>query len=1519
MTVLQGGVTRFPPAPVARRPIYRLARGERDRFTAREFSNVATPMKSLIASVMLRRCTASLFLSLALSLSAAPFGLRDGDRVLFIGDTFFEREVDYGHIEARLTAAFPESSITFRNLAWAADTPLGRSRASFDWNKSEDDWLKRVKEQVALVKPTVAFLSYGATEALELLETPSADQAAKLARFKTDLGRLMNAITEVSGHPVRFVLLGPARRERYADGRDDAVRSTTPPPDSDACINTVSAAIQEVAAARHATFISLLDIYQHTARRDRAPRTEGGSAPNELGNAWAAWTILHQLDLTARLSRSEQTAKGFLASSLNPDKASPVSSILLAAIRKKNAVFFHRWRPENWTYLLGFRKHEQGQNAGEILEFGPIVEEWDARIARLRNVRQPDPATVAEVKKLLAASAWEHRDPNYKSQALPTFEVADGFEVTLWAEDPMLFKPIQMNWDAHGRLWLASSRVYPQLRPNQDPADAVIVLEDKDRDGRAETSRVFADGLLIPTGVVPDDQGGCYVAASHQLLHFADRNGDGRADEKRIVLSSFGTEDTHHNLHTLRWGYDGHLYFNQSIYTHSHLETPWGVRRLNSGGIWRFDPDSWRLEIFTRGGCNPWGHHWDQFGNDFFTDGAGYKGLYHALEGATYFTYADMHREAESITPGNWPKFASLELIHSPRFPADWQGDAITCDFRAHRVVRFKLSENGSTFAGKEMPDLLRSTNVTFRPIDVRIGPDGALYVADWSNPIIQHGEVDFRDPRRDHEHGRIWRVVAKDRPARKPANLTRLGLDQLLDATLSENGWEQEQARRLAKIKLHEQSPAKAARAISRWLAPQAESRAAVEALWLNEALGLQDTALLNRVLVSTNSDERAAGTRYLINNPTLPGTLDRLASLVRDPAPPVRLAALRALSRFPTAESATLALSVLDLPMDSTLDYGLWLTINDLAEPWIAAIQSGAWKPEGREKQLEFGLKAIPPDKASRVLGQLLASRPMARDGSGPWIEIIGAAGTPKELRLLLDQVQRRGFDDAATVRALQALGDASRLRQQKPSGTLSGIGQLLADPNERVRLATLKLAGEWKDLGPDFPKLGELASAPDASPALRQAAFTALRQIGGTGATNTLLTLSAAGHAPAVRQEAIIALAGLDLNQALPRAITLAQALTNEPTTLDLWRGLLSVKGAGAALRSSLSGQTLPESAAKAGMRAAREGGRDDVDLVVAFARAGGLSADTTALSTEIVKSLANQAMAQGNPVRGELVFRRPELTCLTCHAIGGAGGKVGPDLMSIGASAPPDYIVEALLLPSAKIKEGYPSVNIETKDDQSFSGTLARETPEEVVLRTATGAEVSIAKSNIAQRQNGTISLMPTGLMDNLNERDKLDLIAFLANLGKPGEFDASQSGVARYWRIYALTHTDQQNGLAGEVWKKPLTDKMWQPAFALVNGKLTRQLLEASAQREFWVGTLEVIAAAELQTVQAGPVKLTLEGGQGDLWVDGQRIGGPGESVVTLPAGNHRVLVKINPEKFPEFIRLKTAEGTFLNN
>jgi glucose/arabinose dehydrogenase len=370
-----------------------------------------------------------------------------------------------------------------------------------------------------------------------------------------------------------------------------------------------------------------------------------------------------------------------------------------------------------------------------------------------------------------AITTWAQRnlkdipDPDPEIER-KSFIVADGFEVNLYASDPLIAKPIQMNFDAKGRLWIASSEVYPHIKPGQQPTDKILIVEDKDGDGTAETTTVFADGLLIPTGVIPGD-GGAYVANSTELLHLKDTDNDGRADERRIVLSGFGTEDTHHLLHTLRWGHDGCLYMNQSIYIHSHIETPRGVRRLNGGGIWRFRPETMELEVFCTGFVNPWGHHFDDWGQSFATDGAYREGINYVFPGSIFVTAPGAKRMLTGLNPGS-PKHCGLEIVSGRHLPAGFQGNMITNDFCAHRVCRFVVSEDGAGYASRQETELIKTTHGAFRPIDVKMGPDGAIYIADWYNPIIQHGEVDFRDERRDHTHGRIWRITAKGRPLTK-------------------------------------------------------------------------------------------------------------------------------------------------------------------------------------------------------------------------------------------------------------------------------------------------------------------------------------------------------------------------------------------------------------------------------------------------------------------------------------------------------------------------------------------------------------------------------------------------------------------------------------------------------------------------------------------------------------------------------------------------------------------------------
>lgn len=372
--------------------------------------------------------------------------------------------------------------------------------------------------------------------------------------------------------------------------------------------------------------------------------------------------------------------------------------------------------------------------------------------------------TLAQQQQPQQEPTTEHPDVE-----LRTFEVAEGFEVNLFASEPMIVNPLNINWDAHGRMWVATSEIYPQILPGQTPSDKIVILEDTDGDGRADRHTVFADNLLIPTGVLPGD-GGVYVAASTELLHLVDTDGDGKADRTRVVLSGFGTGDTHHLIHSLRWGPDGRMYFSQSLYIHSHVETPHGVHRLHGGGIWRFDPRTWELDVYVRGFVNTWGHEFDRFGQSFATDGAYDQGIHYAFPGSAHNLAVNWPRILHGLNQAQ-PKLCGLAIVNGRHMPDDWNNAMIGNDFRGHRVYRFKVSEQPGTSNYISIPaeDLIRSTHPAFRPVDAKIGPDGALYIVDWCNPIINHGEVDFRDPRRDKRHGRIWRVTAKGRPLVQP------------------------------------------------------------------------------------------------------------------------------------------------------------------------------------------------------------------------------------------------------------------------------------------------------------------------------------------------------------------------------------------------------------------------------------------------------------------------------------------------------------------------------------------------------------------------------------------------------------------------------------------------------------------------------------------------------------------------------------------------------------------------------
>ncbi len=1451
------------------------------------------------------------------------FELKDGDRVIFLGDTLIEREQHFGWIELMLTTRFPDRNVTFRNLGWSADTPAGESRLGLSLlqagREPDGEAWKLLQKQISETKPTVAFIGYGMAS--------SFDGEAGLSRFEADYNRLLDTIQKLSPG-CRFVLLGPVQHQGglMSDGHNRHLRS-------------YSDAIAATAKATRAPFVDLFAEIRSETDYPGGPLTENGIHLTSLGYQHAALVMERSL---------------FADADQNRWMSSPHSSALQALILRKNEFFFHRSRPANMAYIFGFRKREQGQNAVEMPQFDPLIEAEEKKIRELckhlgdSNFKPGSDLHPAPLRGSPAAA-------KFTPQPHPEFTVADGFEVTLWAENPHLAKPIQINFDPQGRLWVASSEIYPQIEPGQAEHDKIIVLEDTNGDGKADKHTVFADDLLIPTGVIPGD-GGCYVAQSTKLLHLKDTDGDGKADVRRTVLSSFGTEDTHHNLHTLRWGHDGRLWMNQSIYTRSEIETPHGVVRLRSGGIYRFEPASQMLEVMFKGWCNPWGHQFDEFGQSFVSDGAGFKGISWGVPGVMYFTYAKMRREMQSISPGNYPKFASIEIVRSQHFPNRWQGRVVTCDFRANRVTSFDVTESGAGYVTSQGPDLLRTANSSFRPIDVKVGLDGALYVADWSNPIINHGEVDFRDPRRDHEHGRIWRISVKGKSALKTRALAKAGTRALLNELLSPNQFNAAQASRL----LVEQG-ASVAPELKMWTAKLKTEKELLAALWIHQALNQPNLKLLDRVLNAKDGRIRAAAVRVLsfwtvsaakpVRIADANGTVstyltdagatvsvnaavDRLAKLVQDPHSRVRMEAVRTLAKFPSARSAELVLTTVDgIGADSFLEYAVWLSINDLAEPFLVALESGAWLPDSpaKQRQLEFAMKSFEPALAASSIAKILSGKTLARDGSGPWIELIGAAGGGAEINRLWEQVVARNFSETALNRALRALTSATRLRNAKPSGDASRAVSLLSNPNIATRVAYINLLGAWKNPGAAFAEMTRLANNGDTPAEVRAALFAAFRELGAIPPVlQALQPMATKASSAAVRRAAAITLASLRPGRFADLALDELAGTKNEAEALDLWRGVLGAKGAARQFADKVSSRSqLPLHVASAGLRATREGGKPDPTLVAALTKIANIQTLSSEMLTPTrLKALADLAVKNGDPVRGEQVYRRTELGCTLCHSIGGVGGKVGPDMTSLGAAAPADYLVESMLLPNAKIKEGFHGISIETKDDFEYNGILVSESGQEVILRNAQNQEVSIPKNSIRKRANAQTSLMPAGLLDTVSETDRNALIAFLTRLGKPGEFDASKGGVARVWRVLPVTHRMDQRGwdriTKGEftaTWSRMdsglVEGHTWTTLTSLVNGALSKADYGLLADIPRNVTLTSLFVGTTFTLAKAGGVTFAVEGvAKPEMWIDGKRASKLTDS---FSAGTHTIVLRLDGAKLPDQIRLRSTDVSWSLN
>lgn len=552
------------------------------------------------------------------------------------------------------------------------------------------------------------------------------------------------------------------------------------------------------------------------------------------------------------------------------------------------------------------------------------------------------------------------------------FQLEEGYSANLFAseKDFDLGNVMSMTFDSKGRLWALTMPTYPHYYPGEEPHDKLLILEDTDGDGKADKQTVFADSLYLPTGFELGEDG-VFVAQQSDLLFLKDTNGDDRADVKEIILHGFGTEDSHHSNSAFEWGPDGALYFHVGVFFHSQIETPYGPVRVNDGATFRYHPKMMHLEVYTSYPyANPWGQVFDQWGNHFIADASG---------GANYFAnpmsgrmaYGQKHRGMKVFTSVVRPT-CGVEFLKSRHFPEEVQGlFLVNNNIGFQGIKQHQVFEKEAGFESEDLGSFLQSSNPNFRPVDLQIGPDGALYVVDWYNPLIGHMQHSMRDSMRDQSHGRIWRITYNDKHLLEAQDLSKESINNLL-ALLDTY---EDRVKYRARRALWQRPKDEVLAAVAKWREQQKAERLQLEALWLYQAFDQPNVDLLKVLLEAKEEKVRAAAVKILRYwKADVPDALTYLAKAIADDSPSVRMEAVVALTYFESAEAVELCLKANQLPKDYYLDYSITESLRYLRPYWQEALQTNpAYVDEisGGKAQLytmlnEQELLALPSNEA-------------------------------------------------------------------------------------------------------------------------------------------------------------------------------------------------------------------------------------------------------------------------------------------------------------------------------------------------------------------------------------------------------------------------------------------------------------------------------------------------------------------------------------------------------------------------
>ncbi len=965
-------------------------------------------------------------------------------------------------------------------------------------------------------------------------------------------------------------------------------------------------------------------------------------------------------------------------------------------------------------------------------------------------------------------------DPRSPAEELKRLRVPDGYEVQLVAAEPEIAKPMNLAFDDQGRLWVTESVEYPfPAAAGKKPRDAVKVLDDLGDDGRARKVTTFADGLNIPIGLLPFGRE-AMVHSIPNVYRLRDTDGDGRADERAVLYGGYGSADTHGMTSAFTWGFDGWVYACHGFANNSAVKDEAGNEvRMNSGNVYRVRPDGSRVEQVTWGQVNPFGLSLDPLGNLYSAD-CHTQPIYQLLRGAYYPSFGKPH-DGLGFGPEMLTNFKGSTAISgivyyaADHFPADARGTAFVGDVVTNEIVQFRLSWDGST-PRATAHKFLQSDDPWFRPVDIKLGPDGALYVADFYNRIIGHYEVPLTHPGRDRERGRIWRIVYRGErllPSPRPprADWARASAAELANDLANPN--------LVVRLKATHQLVGREGRdveeAVRAVMRPGADAWQRMHGPWVLERRGVLDDETLTAAAKDREPGVRVHAQRVLSERGRLTESQrKRAVAALGDKDAHVRRAAADALGRHPDSENVR---PLLDLRRsvpagDTHLLHVVRMALRDQlrpAETW-SKLAGQEWS-EVDARALADVAPGVPSAEAAAYLLAHLRRYPETGERLAAYVHHVARRGAGDPTKALLAFVRGDRTDDLRhQVALLRALDRGTQERGAAPGDDVKAwaadvCGRLLTGPDP---VAGAELAGSMK-LSAVRDKLDAQATSRQAPEPHRVAAFNALAALDAAGPVPLLgRVLLDAGEAVTMREQAANVLVRVNRPDALA---LLAQALPVAPARLQ------TVVAAG--LAGSPAGAEKLLEAVAAGKASARLLQERAVEVRLAGSRLPNVRERVAKLTQGLPpadRSLQNLAevrrrgfaAAKTDATAGARVF---EKHCANCHQVGGKGAKVGPQLDGIGARGV-ERLLEDVLDPNRNVDQAFRTTTFNLKNGQVASGLLLREEGEVLVLADAQGKEVRVAAKEVEEKTVTPLSPMPANLVDQIEEIDLYHLLAYL---------------------------------------------------------------------------------------------------------------------------------------------------------